>query len=74
MFELESKDLREVGMQMPHIRSNCRRYFSSLEKAKEAAEKDYGKGIEWKMSGDLSVSSGDLRYVMYCIKAIKVEG
>lgn len=83
MVELISKNLTGLGGRMGTERTwtNWRRFYKNIKIAKEAAEKDYGKKIEWdKKKGptcngkpiDLACS-GDLRYVMYHIRAVKCE-
>ncbi len=72
LFALESENLTGLGGPMGSERTwtNWRKFFKTVSSAKAFAEKDYGKAIQW----DKSNCSGDLRYVMYHIKRVKVEG
>lgn len=74
MFELESENLTGLGGMMgtEHTWTNFRKFYSSAELAKEAAEKDLGEKIEWFKTKN-GFRSGDLGHVMYHIKEVKVE-
>lgn len=84
MYELESENLTGLGGPMGTERTwtNWRKFFSTVEAAKEFAEKDYKRPINWSASKgptcngipiDLACS-GDLGFVMYHIRCVKVEG
>lgn len=58
--------------------TNFRKYYSSPELAKTAAEKNYkvwrkDGTIKWKRHGKDGFTSGDLAFVMYTISKVKVE-
>jgi hypothetical protein len=83
MFELESENLTGLGGPMGSERAetNWRKFFKTVRAAKDAAEKDYGREIEWdKRKGptrnlkpiDLTCS-GDLGHVMYHIKRVRAN-
>lgn len=83
MVELTSENLTCVGGPMGTERTwtNWRKFFNTIEDAKAYAEKDYNKEIQWDKSKgptrdfvplDLTCS-GDLGYVMYHIRDVKVE-
>lgn len=79
IYELESENLTKLGGRMgtESTSTNWVRYFSSIDKAKKAAEKDYKKNggedvIKWSKSRYGS-SSQDLLFVQYSIQPIKVE-
>lgn len=78
MYELESENLTSLGGPMGTEETwvNWRKFYHTIGAAKAAAEKDYKgdqKPLKW-----IKVGSGfrteDLRYVMYHIGKIKVEG
>jgi len=75
MYEVESENLSSLGgpMGTEHTTTNWRKYFLDLINAKSFCEKDYGKKIEWKRKGHNGACSGDLLYVMYNIRKIKIE-
>jgi hypothetical protein len=74
MFELRSENLTGLGGMMGTERTwtNFRKFYSSTELAKDAAEKDLGEKINWKKTTN-GFNSGDLGHVMYHIKKVKVE-
>jgi len=75
MYELNSENLTALGGPMgssEHTWSNFRKYYSTMELAKEAAEKDYGKKLQW-IKTKTGFRTKDLGYVMYHIKELKVE-
>ena len=83
MYELVSENLSGLGGPMGTERTwtNWRKFFKTVKAAKNAAESDYGKPIEWSQKKgptrnfkpiDLTCS-GDLRYVMYHIVEVKCE-
>ena len=74
MFSLRSENLGTLGTYMGNGYSfdNWIKYFTTLEKAKAYAEKDYGKPIEW-VDVSMGVRSPDLLWVMYHIHKIEVE-
>lgn len=72
MYKLISENLTSLGHQGSSSTVNWTRYFDGFAKAKRAAEKDYGSKIEWEHL-DNYTTSGDLNYVMYDIRSIKVE-
>jgi hypothetical protein len=74
MYELKSVNLSHLGgpMGSEYTTTNWRRYFKTLKGAKNAADKDYGKKIDWKKT-DGEIHSGDLLYVKYEIKELAIE-
>jgi hypothetical protein len=52
---------------------NWMKCYQSAASAKRVAEHDYGKRIEWHKRDNGGFSSGDMLYVMYEIKKIKVN-
>lgn len=70
IIELESENLTNLGHMGSETTTNWRRFFKTVGKAKEAAEKDYGKPIKWSRGS--RICSGDLGYVMYHITKVKV--
>ena len=79
MFELESENLTGLGgpMGTEETTINWRKFFTTVEKAKEFAEKDYKKKggreeFDWH-EDDGEWCSGDLLFVMYNIRPVKVE-
>lgn len=82
MYQLKSKDLSGLGGQVgsESTRINFRKYFTTEEAAKDYAEKDYSKNkgpingsLTWHTFGSGGITTGDLGFVMYVIKKIKVE-
>jgi len=80
MYELRSENLTHLGgpMGSEYTTTNWRKFFKSLDGAKECAEKDYAdhKGsvpLKWTKNDKGKLSTGDLGYVMYHIKEIKTE-
>ena len=81
IYSLMSENLTNLGGSMgsEYTYPNFTKYFSSVEFAKEFAEKDYnkafkvkGKKIKWSKRGG-TISSGDLSFVMYIITPVKIE-
>ena len=74
MYCLTSENLTHLGGMMGSERTstNFTKFFIDPEKAKKFAEKDFKKSIEWSKR-DKGFTSGDLMYVMYTIKPVKVE-
>lgn len=81
-YELRSENLTNLGgpMGSEYTFDNWTKSFSSMAKAKSAAEKDYSKecgGKPWHKiiwSGNKSkTSSQDLNFVQYHIKQITVK-
>ncbi len=72
MYSLTSENLANLGQQGATTHLNWKKYFSSLEKAKAYAEKDYGKPIEWVNTYD-GTRSPDLLWVTYHISKVEVE-
>lgn len=73
-FQLKSLNLTQVGgpMGTDMVTENFSRLYSSAEKAKKAAEKDYGKKIEWNRYGFEGYNSPDLLHVMYEIRKLTI--
>lgn len=69
IYQLTSEDLSDVGRQGGSSQMRFNKFFTTVEFAKEFAERDYGKPINWK--GNIS---GDLGWVMYKIAKIEIEG
>ncbi len=72
-YRLVSENLTGLGQQGSSTSVNWTRYFDNMVKAKAAAVKDYGRVIEWTGPTAHNQTSGDLNYVMYDIKKVKVE-
>lgn len=73
IYSLTSEDIINAGGHMGSSTStNYIRYFSSKQAAQEYAEKEYGKDIDWENDRSGGCTSGDLRYVMYDIKKVKI--
>jgi hypothetical protein len=82
IYELESEDLTGLGgpMGSEQTSTNWRRFFKGIKRAKKVAEDDYKENsepdtrekIRWSTSGE-GLTTGDLRFVMYNIRRIKVE-
>lgn len=81
MFELVSENLSGLGSSMGTERTkvNWRKFFNTLEAAKNAAENEYGHKIEWDANKgpmrnfkpvDL-LCSGDLLHVRYHINTVE---
>lgn len=78
-----SVNVQNVGgaMGSEHTFDNWRLLFSSVEKAKHHAELDYKKAcggkqeeiIKWKRASRNTISSQDLRWVMYEIHQMRVR-
>jgi hypothetical protein len=77
MFQLVSEDLTHLGGSMgtEYTTENYTKHFSTDDKAKKHAEKEYGSEIKWERKKEKKVSwcSGDLGYVMYHIKEITLD-
>lgn len=72
VYSLESENLSSLGSMGSSSTTNFVRLFSTKEYAKEYAEKDYGDKIEWENDRSGGCCSGDLRYVMYNIKRVRL--
>jgi hypothetical protein len=76
MYELVSENLSNLGGRMgtEYTTINYRKFFTTIDGAKKAAEKEYKKKIVWKAdkSGEYW-RSPDLAYVMYHIRTVRVE-
>ena len=74
IYKLVSTNLTNVGGRMgtETTSTNFRLYFTTKNKAKKRAEKDYGKKIRWFKDGE-AITSGDLLHVEYDISEIKIE-
>jgi hypothetical protein len=78
IYKLESENLTGLGgpMGTEHTWINWTRYFDSMQKAKQAAEKDYASYKNNKFSWHRAknyVHSDDLLFVMYKISKFTVE-
>jgi hypothetical protein len=83
MYTLTSENLSGLGGRMGFESTsiNWVKIFSTIEAAKNFAEKDYGKLIEWSPSKGPTCNlvpldllcSGDLGFVMYHIKEATIE-
>ena len=75
MFKLVSENLTKLGGRMgtEYTYPNWDKYFTTKEKAKQYAEKDYGKTIEWFIIDEDSIRSPDLSRVMYHIDKVVCE-
>lgn len=77
IYQLTSENLTSLGgpQGQEYTTVNWTRCFTSVEKAKYHAEQDYrrqgGEAITWRRTGNCQ-SSGDLRWVMYLIRPIRV--
>jgi len=78
-FELRSENLTNLGgpMGSEYTYDNWSKSFSTMEKAREAAEKDYKKcrgdeAIVWT-GGKKNCRTQDLRFVMYHIREVTVK-
>ncbi len=81
LFELVSENLTHLGgpMGTEETWNNWSKFFTTIEAAKEFAEKDYQKEshkkeerITWTKN-KTEFCSGDLSFVMYTIRPVKVE-
>ena len=73
-FILTSENLSGLGRMGDTTSTNWERYFSTIEFAKQYAEKDY-KGDEtiiWTKDRSSGCSSQDLGHVMYIIRRAKI--
>ena len=72
MYSLTSENLTHLGgpMGSEYTTTNWRKYFETLEEAKEYAEKDYNGKEKIKWSGSNKIHSQDLLFVMYQIEEI----
>lgn len=83
IYTLISEDLSHLGGMMgsDYTTKSIMGNFSGIEKAKKAAEKDYGKSIKWAKKNSPTVNgipidetcSGDLNYIMYHIRKMIVR-
>ena len=82
MYELVSENLSGLGsMGNQTTKINWRKFFSTLDAAKNEAEKDYGAKIEFDAKKGPTrdfkpidfLCSGDLCYVMYHINKVECE-
>jgi hypothetical protein len=81
-FELRSENLTNLGgpMGSEYTYDNWDKSFSTIEKAKAYAEKDYKKecngepekAIKWS-GGKKNCHTQDLRFVMYHIRCVTVK-
>lgn len=81
IYELVSEDLTHLGGRMgtEYTTENWHYLFETIGAAKAYAEKDYRyqkeTPIQWYHSiGSHYDCSGDLHYVMYTIKPVKMKG
>ncbi len=75
MFELRSENLTQLGGRMGTERTfdNWRKFFETLDEAKNFAEKDFGSKLTWLERAKSIYSTEDLNYVMYHITKIGTE-
>ena len=73
VYEMVREDMTTLGAMGTSPTVDMRKLFTSMESAKAFAEEDYGDKIQWTLVGDTYASSGDLRYVMYCIYIRKLD-
>lgn len=88
IYELESRNLTGLGgsMDSEHTWRNWNRYFTSIDEAKNFAERDYKSKagdfkdivIEWGLETEfidktIILTSQDLRWVMYYIRKIVIS-
>lgn len=73
VYEVVSKNLTNLGGRMgtEYTYNNWRKHFSDVDKAKEFAEKDYGKKIKWNKTEN-GFRSDDLLYVMYYVNKLDI--
>ena len=67
VFELRNENLSSLQNQGNSSTVTYRKLFYNLETAKEFAENEFGKEINWKNDSSKGWISGDLSYVMYVI-------
>ena len=67
VYEMVREDMTTLGAMGTSPTVDMRKLFSTMESAQEFAEEDYGNKIHWTQVNSTYASSGDLRYVMYCI-------
>jgi len=74
IYELIYEDLTHLGgpMGTEYTTNHFKGIFTSEEKAKKAAEEDYGKSISWRKDEE-ELHSPDLIYVMYHIVGREVK-
>ena len=73
IYVLQLEDLSHLGGPMgTEYTTSKYEYFHDIEKAKQFAEKHYGKKIIWKKDGR-SITSGDLLWTMYKISKLKIK-
>ena len=84
IYELEATDMTHCGgpMGSEYTESLWHKFFSSLQKAKDYAEKDYSKQasrkrkITWIFVRDRfsrEYTSRDLGFIMYDIRRVQIE-
>lgn len=73
IYELIIEDLTTLGRMGSSSTVKERKMFLKPNVAREYAEADYEKDINWTALGKGSWTSGDLSYVMYTIQARTVE-
>lgn len=81
IYMLESENLTRGPMGTERTSTNWKKFFKSIGDAKNYAEKDYGKEIDWSRKHSPTCDgkpiditcSGDLGYVMYHVTRVKVE-
>lgn len=73
IYELLSENLSHLGgpMGSEYTTDNWRKHFDDVELAKKYAEKDFKNKIKWQKSPS-GYCSGDLHFVMYTIKKLKI--
>jgi len=73
VYEVVSENLTNLGGRMgtEYTYDNWRKHFSDVDKAKEFAEKDYGKKIKWNKT-EKGFRSDDLLYVMYYVNKLDI--
>ncbi len=73
VYELLIEDLTTLGHMGSSSTVKERRMFIEPNQCKIYAEINYGKDIKWTKLSSGSWTSGDLRHVMYSIRARTVE-
>lgn len=73
VFEMVREDMTTLGAMGTSPTVDMRKLFGTLKDAQAFAEEDYGNKIHWTQVSPTYASSGDLRYVMYCIYARDVN-
>ena len=74
MYSLTNEDLTHLGlpMGMEYTEARWTKYYTTSLLAKKAAEKEYGKRIDWHKEGD-GFRSPDLGHTMYHIRKVVPE-